>query len=53
MYKILVVALFAACMVNVVSLCGHLGGTPGLATGAAKISPVWIASASALPAAAD
>lgn len=44
MYKILVVALFAACAVNVVSLCGHVGGVAAPARGATAPSPIWVAS---------
>jgi hypothetical protein len=43
MYKILVVALFSACVVNVVCLCGHLGSVAGPMTGSATASPMWIA----------
>jgi hypothetical protein len=44
MYKILVVALFTACMVNVVYLCGHLSSAAEPTTSSATASPTWIAS---------
>jgi hypothetical protein len=44
MYKILVVALFTACMLNVICLCGHLGSVAGPMTGSATAAPMWIAS---------
>ncbi len=44
MYKILVVALFAACTVNVCCLCGHLSGMSGPASSSAAASPMRIAS---------
>lgn len=44
MYKILVVALFTACMLNVICLCAHLGSVTGFITSAAAASPMRIAS---------
>jgi len=38
MYKILVVALFTACVVNVTCLCGHLAVSPLVTTG---LDPVF------------
>jgi hypothetical protein len=42
MYKMLVVALFTACMVNLVCVCGHLGAAAP--TNSVKTLPMWVAS---------
>jgi hypothetical protein len=44
MYKMLVVALFTACMLNVICLSGHLGSMTGFVTISAAASPMRIAS---------
>jgi hypothetical protein len=49
MYKILVVALFIACTVNVICLCGHLGSVADAMIGSATASPVVIASLGSSP----
>jgi hypothetical protein len=46
MYKMLVVALFTACVVNVACLCGHLGAAAPPMAGYVTTLPMRVAASS-------